>query len=59
MAWDIALIEPEPMDWAVWVSYLLEQMDSEAQKRRKDAAYKSMLLDLQNAIKTLIEGGRW
>lgn len=30
MVQDIALIEPDPMDWSGWVTYLLEQMEAEA-----------------------------
>jgi hypothetical protein len=33
MARDIALIEPNPLDGGEWVSYLLEQMDGEAERR--------------------------
>ena len=29
LARDIALIEPDPKDWAGWVIYLLEQMEME------------------------------
>jgi hypothetical protein len=33
MARDIALIEPDPRDWAGWVVYLLEQMEIQSTKR--------------------------
>lgn len=32
---DLALIEPNPSDWGWWVSYLLEQLDEEAERRGK------------------------
>ena len=32
MARDIALIEPDPQDWTGWVNYLLESLQTEAQK---------------------------
>lgn len=35
LARDIAIIEPDPVDWGWWVEYLLEQMEEEAQRRRK------------------------
>jgi hypothetical protein len=54
MARDIALIEPEPKDWGVWVNYLLESLQSEAQKERKSAADEEMLLNLREALETRI-----
>jgi hypothetical protein len=59
MARDIALIEPDPKDWGGWVNYLLESLQTEAQKDRKSAAYEAMLLDLREALETRIEGGKW
>ena len=59
MARDIALIEPDPIDWAGWVQYSLNQMEAEIQNDRKDAAYESMLLDLWKALEIRIEGGKW
>ena len=38
MAWDIALIEPDPIGWEGWVSYLLEQMEGEARRRGKHSS---------------------
>jgi hypothetical protein len=43
---DIALIEPEPKDWAWWVSYLLEQLEAEAQNRGKQAKFEELLREL-------------
>ena len=37
---DIALIEPDPKDWAWWVSYLLEKLEEEAKKRGKPVDFK-------------------
>jgi hypothetical protein len=39
LARDIALIEPIPVDWGGWVSYLLEQLEAEAQSRLMHVAY--------------------
>jgi hypothetical protein len=43
MARDIALIEPDPEDWAGWVIYLLEQMEAEAKRRKKREDFGEML----------------
>ena len=32
MVRDIALTEPNPVDWGGWVTYLLEQMEEEARR---------------------------
>ena len=47
LARDIALIEPDPEDWAGWVAYLLEQMEGEAKKRGKHNSYLEMLRTLR------------
>ena len=59
LARDIAIIEPDPYDWGWWVNYLLESLQTEAQKDRKSATYEAMLLDLREALETRIEGGNW
>ena len=59
IARDIAIIEPDPQDWGWWVNYLLESLQTEAQKDRKSATYEAMLLDLREALETRIEGGKW
>jgi hypothetical protein len=46
VARDIALIEPDPKDWAWWVSYLLDQLGEEAKRRRKLKDFKEMLKSL-------------
>jgi hypothetical protein len=59
MGSEIADIEPEPGDWAGWITYLLEVLQAEAQNDRKGAAYESMLLDLRESLNTRIDGGKW
>ena len=59
MGSEIADVEPEPGDWAGWITYLLEVLQVEAQKDRKDAAYESMLLELRETLETQIKGGKW
>ena len=34
MAKDIAIIEPDPSDWASWVKYFVDQLEKEARKKR-------------------------
>ena len=50
VARDIALIEPEPKDWAWWVSYLMEQLEEEAKRRRKQRGFNKMLKTLNNHL---------
>ena len=50
VARDIALIEPEPKDWAWWVGYLLEQLGEEAKRRRKQRGFNKMLNTLNNHL---------
>jgi hypothetical protein len=57
MARDIALIEPNPLDWEGWVSYLLEQMESEAQRRGIRDIYKEMPRSLKQDIGNRISLG--
>ena len=47
---DIALLEPEPKDWAWWVGYLLEQLGEEAKRRRKQRGFNKMLNTLNNYL---------
>ena len=56
---EIADLEPEPNDWAGWITYLLEALQVEAEKDSKPAAFETMLPTLRDALKTRIEGGRW
>lgn len=46
MARDIALIEPNPVDWGDCVSYLQKQLEEEAQRRGKQADFDEMLKSL-------------
>jgi hypothetical protein len=50
MARDIALIEPNPVDWGWWISYLLVQMEGEAQRRGKRAEFEQMLKNLRQDL---------
>jgi len=50
MARDIALIEPNPVDWGGWVNYLLEQMEAEATRRGKRSSYMDMLRPLRKDL---------
>jgi hypothetical protein len=50
MARDIALIEPDPMDWGGWMICLLEQMKKEAKRSGMQVSYKEMLRSLKQDI---------
>jgi hypothetical protein len=43
IAGDIALIEPDPVDWGGWLAYLVEQMGVEAQRRGKQVEFEQLL----------------
>ncbi len=43
IARDIAIIEPDPVDWGWWVGYLLEKMEEEAQRRGRDKDFEKMV----------------
>jgi len=43
MARDIALIELNPSDWGWWVSYLMEQLEGEAQRRGRGKDFERMV----------------
>jgi hypothetical protein len=55
----IADVEPEPSDWAGWITYLLEVLQAEAQRDRKDAAYESVLQELRESLENRSQGGKW
>ena len=50
VARDIALIEPNPVDWEWWVIYLLEQMEGEAERRFRRDEFGKMLNELRKYI---------
>ena len=56
---EIADLEPEPNDWAGWITYLLEALQVEAEKDSKPAAFENMLPILRDSLDTRIDGGRW
>ncbi len=39
----MTIIEPDPTDWAEWVSYLLKQMEAEAQRRGMGKDFEKMM----------------
>jgi len=43
IARDIAIIEPDPMDWGWWITYLVGQLEMEAETRRKRGGFSQML----------------
>jgi hypothetical protein len=46
MARDLAIIEPDPFDWASWVVYFIDQLEKEAKKKRLDfGGFRKALLE--------------
>ena len=56
---EIADLEPDPNDWAGWITYILEALQVEAEKDRRPAAFETMLPSLRDAIIYRIDGGKW
>ena len=50
MTRDIALIEPNPVDWAGWVMYLIDQLEEESKRRIRRVDFNSMLDALVNEL---------
>ncbi len=46
IARDIAILESNPLDWEGWVTYILEQLEVEAQRRRKHVAFIEIVKSL-------------
>lgn len=59
LARDIAIIEPKPVDWGWWVLYLLEELETQAKKRRLIDQYEYCLNVLGEKIQDRMEGGKW
>ena len=56
---EIADLEPDPNDWDGWVMYLLEELQLQASKDIKPAAFESMLETLKTSLAARIDGGKW
>jgi len=56
---EIADLEPDPNDWDGWVSYLLEELQLQASRDFKPAAFESMLETLKTSLAARIESGKW
>jgi len=50
LARDIAIIEPDPLDWGGWVKYLLEQMEAEAKRKGRQDDFKQFLESLRKDL---------
>ena len=50
IARDIALIEPNPVDWGGWLAYLVEQMGVEAKRRGKQVEFEQLLRSLRQGF---------
>ena len=56
---EIADLEPDSKDWAGWIAYLLEALQVEAVKDRKEPGFESMLQILKTSLESRIESGKW
>jgi hypothetical protein len=59
IARDIAIIEPDPVDWEWRVSYLLEQLEVQAEKRKLINQYHQAIIDFAGKLQNRIEVGKW
>ena len=50
IARDITIIEPDPEDWGWWITYLLDRLEAEAERKNKTGDYDSMLLELRKYL---------
>jgi hypothetical protein len=50
MARDIALIEPNPVDWGWWVLDLVEHMEEDAKRRGKRREFDGMMKSLREDL---------
>ena len=53
------MIEPNPVDWGGWVTFMLEQMEGEAQRRLEQDEFENLLRTLVKDLQERAEGGRW
>jgi len=59
LARDVAIIEPDPMDWERWVGYLLEELETHSEKGKSTEQYEHTLKVLVEKIQNRIKGGKW
>jgi len=59
IARDIAIIEPDPIDWGWWVSYLLEQMEMQTAKHQQINQYEYTLKVLSEKLQNRVKDGKW
>ena len=55
LARDIATLEPNPVDWEGWVSYMIEQLEGEAQRRVRIDDFEKMLRTLAGELVDRVE----
>lgn len=56
MARDVAIIEPDPNDWAGRVMYFVYQLEDEAKRRRRGFDFNSVLSTLVNELQDRMRG---
>jgi hypothetical protein len=58
IARDIAIIEPNPVDWGWWVKYFLDQLEEESEKKIDRFQFNSMLDSLVSELKDRIRNNK-
>ena len=56
IARDIALIEPDPRDWAGWVMYFVDQLEEEAKRRRRGFDFNSLMGTMVSEFQDRMKG---
>jgi hypothetical protein len=56
IARDIAIIEPDPVDWGGWVMYFLDQLEEESNRRKRGFTFNSVLGTLVNDLQDRLRG---
>ena len=59
MSRDIAILEPNQVDWGWWVAYMMEQLEGEAQKRIRIDDFAKMLRTLADELIDRVDSGKW
>ena len=56
MARDIALIKPDPHDWAGWVMYFVDQLEEVSYRKRRGFDFNSVLGTMVNELQDRMRG---
>lgn len=56
---EIANLESDPNDWPGWIAYLLEALEVEATRDRKEPGFEAMLPLMLQSLERRIQRGKW